>query len=320
MLDLRSKADFQRLVDEGLEESLALDYKASPSLKRDGEGPGELCKDVSALANSAGGQLVYGIEEDKVTKKPSRVDDGVADAKITREWIEQVLNSRVQPRISGIQTTRIDMGNGKFGYVITVPQSRTGPHQAPDQKYYKRFDLQSVAMHDYEIKDIMRRATTPDLFCELSFDAKQTTKMVDASTRDGVTETIILHFAIKNRSSTPAYHVIAEVALDYDLFIPYSLPGGLIGIGERDEPPGPKVRLYRRALNSPPLMPIFREGDVHEHSAGIAIAIPRSHLDSSIFWIEVSLKAPGFSTVEKWTLRTSHGTLKLFPPGHPMNR
>jgi predicted HTH transcriptional regulator len=163
MLDLKTKADLQRLVDEALEESLTLDYKASPALTRDGKGPDELCKDVTALANSAGGQLVYGIEEDKVTRKPSRVDDGVIDPKITREWMEQILNSRVQPRLNGVQTARIDMENGKFGYVISVPQSQTGPHQAPDQKYYKRFDLQSVPMHDYEIKDIMRRATTPDL-------------------------------------------------------------------------------------------------------------------------------------------------------------
>jgi predicted HTH transcriptional regulator len=61
MLDLKNKADLQRLVDEGLEESLTLDYKASPSLSRDGKNPEELCKDVSALANSAGGQLIYGI-------------------------------------------------------------------------------------------------------------------------------------------------------------------------------------------------------------------------------------------------------------------
>ena len=53
MLDLKNKADLLRLVDEGLEESLTLDYKASPSLSRDGKHPEELCKDVSALANSA---------------------------------------------------------------------------------------------------------------------------------------------------------------------------------------------------------------------------------------------------------------------------
>ena len=114
-LTLSTRADLQRIVDEGLEESLTLDYKASPALTREGKGPDELCKDVSALANSAGGQIVYGIEEDKATRKPSRVDDGVADSKISREWIEQILNSRVQPRLSGVTTTRIDMGNGQFG-------------------------------------------------------------------------------------------------------------------------------------------------------------------------------------------------------------
>jgi predicted HTH transcriptional regulator len=173
MIDLKTKADLQRLVDEALEESLTLDYKASPALSRDGKAPEEMCKDVTALANSAGGQIIYGIEEDRVTRKPSRVDEGVEDPKITREWIEQILNSRVQPRMNGVQTARIDMGNGKFGYVISVPQTQTGPHQAPDGKYYKRFDLQSVAMYDYEIRDIMRRSTTPDLYAELTFDGRQ---------------------------------------------------------------------------------------------------------------------------------------------------
>ena len=55
------------------------------------------------MANSAGGTLIYGIEENNKTKKPSRVDDGVEDPKITREWIEQELNSRVQPRMTGVQ-------------------------------------------------------------------------------------------------------------------------------------------------------------------------------------------------------------------------
>jgi predicted HTH transcriptional regulator len=163
MLDLKTRSDLQRLIDEGLEESLTLDYNASPALRREGKWPDELCKDVTALANSAGGQLVYGIEEDNVTKKPSRVDDGVTDPKISREWIEQILNSRVQPRLSGVTTARIDMESDHFGYVISVPSTQNGPHQAPDQKYYRRFDLQSVPMHDYEIKDIVRRATTPHL-------------------------------------------------------------------------------------------------------------------------------------------------------------
>jgi predicted HTH transcriptional regulator len=121
-------------------------------LTRESSAVNELCKDVSAFANSAGGQIVFGVEEDKKkTRKPSKVDDGVADPKITREWIEQVPNSKIQPRIAGIRISPVQVAKG-FGYVISVPQSHTGPHQAPDLKYYKRFELQSVAMYYTKLK------------------------------------------------------------------------------------------------------------------------------------------------------------------------
>jgi Putative DNA-binding domain len=96
MLKLETRADLQSLVDDGVEESLTLDYKASLALVRSNDAINELCKDVSALANSTGGQIVYGIEENKViiTHKPERVDDGISDPKITREWIVQILPHR----------------------------------------------------------------------------------------------------------------------------------------------------------------------------------------------------------------------------------
>jgi hypothetical protein len=213
MLDLKTKADLQRLVDERLEESLTLDYKASPSLSRDGKNPEELCKDVSALANSAGGQLIYGVEEDKGAGKPSRVDDGVSDPKITKEWIDQILNSRIQPRMDGVRIERIDMQTGKFGYVISVQQSQTGPHQAPDGKYYKRFNFQSVPMHDYEIKDIMRRSTTPNLEIELSLPTNNKIQ-VEFPPHMEFSKTFFLGVKVINKSPTPAMHVIVEVAAD----------------------------------------------------------------------------------------------------------
>jgi hypothetical protein len=319
MLDLNTKANLQQLVDEGLEESLTLDYKASPALTRDGKGPDEMCKDVTALANSAGGQLVYGIEEDKGTKKPSRVDEGVSDPKITREWIDQILNSRVQPRMNGVQTARIDMGNGQFGYVVSVPQTQTGPHQAPDGKYYKRFDLQSVPMHDYEIRDIMRRSTTPDLYAELSFDARQTS--ITPRVTDGAqhSETVMLHCAVRNRSNAPAYHVVVDFFVDYVLMIPF-LVGPFKIIGERDEAPTPKMRIFRRVINSPPDLPIFKEGEVEQHSGVVPIQIPFEVVARGIIYLETSIQTPGFSATEQWLIQARNGTLKLLPPGHPLNR
>jgi predicted HTH transcriptional regulator len=171
MLKLENNSDLQRLVKEQIQESVALDYKASPALVKSDNQRNELCKDVTAFANSAGGQIVYGIVEEGGL--PTKVDDG-ADATITKEWIEQVIDSRVEPRIEGLVITPIQLAKG-LGFVITVRQATSrAPHQAPDKKYYKRQNFQSIAMEDYEIRDVLRRATTPDLFVTLTLGSDDT--------------------------------------------------------------------------------------------------------------------------------------------------
>jgi len=164
MLELETKADLLRLIDDEIRESLTLDYKASASLAKDSKTRDELCKDVSAFANSAGGQIVYGIEEHD--RKPMKIDSG---SELTREWIEQVIDSNVQQRIEGLIIAPIPISSGRHAYAVTVPQALArAPHQAPDKKYYKRQNFQSVPMEDYEVRDALRRATTPELFLSFS--------------------------------------------------------------------------------------------------------------------------------------------------------
>jgi hypothetical protein len=152
MLKLASKADLQRLVDDGILESLTLEYKQSLSLAKNNRVRDELCKNVSAFANSAGGQIIYGISEQN--QKPQALDSGVPNNKITKQWIEQTIDSHVQPRIEGLIITSIPFDADHTGYVITIPKaSARTPHQAPDKKYYKRQNLQTVPMEGYEIRN-----------------------------------------------------------------------------------------------------------------------------------------------------------------------
>jgi hypothetical protein len=125
MPEFQNRADFQKMVDAQIEETLTLDYKASPALSRDSKNIDELCKDVSAMANSAGGQLIYGIEEDKKSHKPRAVDDGVTDEKISREWLHQILSSRIQPRIDGLAIDRVQLSEKGFGFVLARTRRRT---------------------------------------------------------------------------------------------------------------------------------------------------------------------------------------------------
>ena len=156
--EFKSRTDFQKMVDAQIEETLTLEYKASPALSRNSREVAELCKDVSAMANSAGGQIVYGIEEDRTTRRPVRVDDGVNDEKITREWLQQIISSNIHPRIDRVSVERIELSVNKFGFVISVEPTINGPHQAPYKKYYKRFELEAKPMEDYEIRDILGRS------------------------------------------------------------------------------------------------------------------------------------------------------------------
>ncbi len=55
--------DLLDLISNQVIENLSLDYKECGALQRTEGKKGEVGKDVSALANSAGGVLVYGIKE-----------------------------------------------------------------------------------------------------------------------------------------------------------------------------------------------------------------------------------------------------------------
>lgn len=67
----------RRLIEDGQEESLTLDYKAAASLARTDGRRREITKDVSAMANSAGGLIVFGVREhDDADRRhlPERLD------------------------------------------------------------------------------------------------------------------------------------------------------------------------------------------------------------------------------------------------------
>jgi hypothetical protein len=208
MLPLKTQADLQRLIDDEIPESLTLDYKASPALAKDSKSRDELCKDVSAFANSAGGQIVYGIEEKD--GKPFKLDGGTKG--ITREWIAQVIDSNVHPRILGLTITPIQLATS-YAFVVTVPPSTSrGAHQASDKKYYKRQNFQSIAMEDYEIRDVMKRATTPDLFVALAF-AEGNRRRLEFIAGEETSRSFNLNATIINRSAQPASHTIVEIGV-----------------------------------------------------------------------------------------------------------
>jgi hypothetical protein len=303
MLKISTKEDLQRLVDEEIQESLTLDYKASPSLARDDKSRDELCKDVSAFANSAGGQIIYGIVEKD--RKPVKVDDG---GDLSREWIEQVIDSRVQPRWDGLVITPVPVGSGRHAYVLTIPQaSSRAPHQAPDKKYYKRQNFQSVPMEDYEIRDALRRATTPELYVELSFATGERAHLEFGDQTHSKPLTLIV--TVRNRSSQPAHYALIQVGIDTRL--PLHTSGDFFGITKTGD--GQEQHWHGHRFISPPGLPIFKEMDQNAaHRLSLTFRYPANMTGGDhVFCLTTSIQTVGYAATENWVIHHRGNVLRL---------
>ena len=160
-----TESRLQNFITSEIEESLTLEYKAAEALDRVDAKKKEITKDVSAMANSAGGILIYGIAESSEENRrhlPEKITP-VDRRLFPREWVEQIIQA-IRPRVDGIIIHSVNLSSGEndTAYIIEIPQSNTA-HQASDHRYYKRFNFQAVPMEDYEIRDVMFREQTPNI-------------------------------------------------------------------------------------------------------------------------------------------------------------
>jgi hypothetical protein len=164
MPDMWDEARLQQYITDEIEESLTLEYKAAAALdKKDDKKKQQVTKDVSAMANSAGGILIYGIAEydDKQREHLPEKLDPVDRTQYSKEWLENIITN-IRPRIDGlvIHSVSLSSGQNDVVYVVEIPQSTTA-HQATSKCYYKRFNFKSEPMYDYEIRDVMGRGQYP---------------------------------------------------------------------------------------------------------------------------------------------------------------
>ncbi|MDR3695675.1 ATP-binding protein [Mucilaginibacter sp.] len=155
------------IIQDRIEESINLEFKGAGALERQDNKVKEISKDISAFANSAGGIIIYGLKEDNINKHLASSIEPIERKLISKEWLEQIIQSNIQPRIEDIQIYPIEIDGDveKVVYLINVGKSSTA-HQANDHKYYRRYNFISVPMNDYEVRDVFNRPKHPKLLIE----------------------------------------------------------------------------------------------------------------------------------------------------------
>jgi hypothetical protein len=313
-LTITDKKHLESLVADGVEESLTLDYKASAALGRESEQVNELWKDVTAMANSDGGQLIYGIEEDRKKGKPMRVDDGVVDPKISREWIYQILNSKVRPRLEGVEVERIPLDDAKtkFAFVITVPQTQTGPHQGPQHKYYRRAGIESIPMEDYEVRDVMGRAKHPSLSAHFTFTNGSVRQEITFNQgRKTETDDFPVWVILQNSAVQPAMYIVCKLFFDTRLLRVGSVGNIFRAVpGNEIEFEGLSARAYSANLSPINTFPVFKENPLR--IAEVTFCIPRlDDMEGVRYVFGYDLRTPGFSTRQIGFIYVRRGKLEL---------
>lgn len=263
--------DLQGLI--GLDENAALEFKDARSLLNEDKKKDEIAKDVSAMANAAGGFIVYGIGEnsrgvaDKLSPIPFR--KGIS------EWLEQVISTNIEPKIHGIQIQTIIVGSDDVAIVVEIPKATTfAPHQSTrHSQYFRRWNRTIQAMLDHEVRDLMRRSASPAPYAEIEF-----------SHEHGDAFKVLCQ--ISNASSEPSLYTFMDVRIDKHLS-PSKKWDGWIELESEIDTDSRAATQYKRIWSIPDSMPIMKE--LHSKAFEDIFTIK----NGEIYLIQVHICSPG---------------------------
>ena len=150
-----SEDDLQELIDNSVSEKKTLEYKQSLPGNLDADRK-EFLADVSSFSNASGGDLIYGISEDRdkgIPKKLEGLTVENADQVIAR--LENMIRDGINPRISGIVILSIKVLKSKVALLIRIPRSWKSPHRVTfkgHDKFYTRSTNGKYPMDVTELK------------------------------------------------------------------------------------------------------------------------------------------------------------------------
>ncbi|HET6477973.1 MAG TPA: ATP-binding protein, partial [Dehalococcoidales bacterium] len=150
-----TKDDLQALIDNEVSERKAIEYKQALPGNSDKEKK-EFLADVSSFANASGGDLIYGITEDKKTGKPKSLDGLDAEnigQEITR--LDNIIRTGIQPRLPSVAISPpIPLENSKLALIVRIPKSWTSPHRVIYDGHDKFFSRSSNGKYSLDVGEL----------------------------------------------------------------------------------------------------------------------------------------------------------------------
>jgi Putative DNA-binding domain len=208
-IDQVTEEDLIALVSAAVPERKTLDYKQQLPDPNDA-GKRELLADVSSFANTAGGDLIFGMTESAgVPTGIPGVQIGNVDQEVLR--FNNIIRDGLQPRIR--QTTRpVLLANGHYVLIIRSERSWYGPHRVISTS---RFHGRTTnGKYDLDVTDLRNAFLFANTAAEKidSFRAERVIALENGRPLTPLAEgpKLVLHcMALESFGANPQYEVLA---------------------------------------------------------------------------------------------------------------
>lgn len=168
-LDQITEAHLQSLVTDSVAEDRQLEYKLTLPAKQRSDVI-ESLKDISALANAIGGDLIYGVREGKDSSGNTVASslDGITGAdsdEVTRR-LDDIMRNGIKPRLVGVRLRTVALSNGNTIFIVRVPRSWNAPHVIDYDKHFRFYHRGSAASYPMDVTELRSAMTSSNTLRE----------------------------------------------------------------------------------------------------------------------------------------------------------
>jgi predicted HTH transcriptional regulator len=140
------------LIENRVPESRDLEFKRD-QIGRDDAAKKEFLKDVSALANTAGGDLIIGMGEvDGVAASLHGIMAVPADDEMRR--LEAILQDGLEPRLIGTRIQAVLLTGGGYVLVIRIQASWNAPHRVIYQRSNRFYGRNAAGTYEFGVEQL----------------------------------------------------------------------------------------------------------------------------------------------------------------------
>jgi len=159
--------DIESLIENQVNESRHMDYKVKLPGNTDSEKTGFL-EDVTAMANSGGGDIIYGIGDNENNKDKRYSLSGISTENVDRDKrrLESIIRVGIEPRILYYNLKEIEIKDSNYLFLLRIYRSMNTPHMITfkgKQRFYAR---NSAGKHPMDINELRSSFLTSSTYQE----------------------------------------------------------------------------------------------------------------------------------------------------------